>query len=131
MVSHAPALLVPDQQLKWNLAFATAVRSPVRCPLFPHQRRSREVPDPGCSASALPFSCRAIPLAPGRPQVHDRACGLFLYVMIGDTLDKPREGRDDGTEPEDGVWWSYPEDGRTKQVLRWEMLAKRVSSNKH
>uniref|UniRef100_K4AHM6 Uncharacterized protein n=1 Tax=Setaria italica TaxID=4555 RepID=K4AHM6_SETIT len=48
-----------------------------------------------------------------------------------DTLDKQCEGRDDGIEPEDGVWWTYPEDGRTKQVLRWEMLAKRVSSNKH
>jgi hypothetical protein len=47
------------------------------------------------------------------------------------TLDEPREGRDVGAEHEDGVWWIYPEDGRTKQVLGWEMLAKRVSSNKH
>ena len=46
-------------------------------------------------------------------------------------LDAPREGPDVGAEPEDGVWWTYPEDGRTKQVTRWEMLTKRVSSNKH
>ena len=25
-------------------------------------------------------------------------------------LDEPHEGRDAGTEPEDGVWWTYPED---------------------
>ena len=37
-------------------------------------------------------------------------------------LDEPREGHDVGAEPEDG---------RTKQVSRWEILAKRVSSNKH
>jgi hypothetical protein len=40
------------------------------------------------------------------------------------TLDEPCEGQDVGAEPEDGVWWIYPEDGRTKQVLGWEMLAK-------
>ena len=59
---------------------------------------------------------------------------VFMHLHLAshlDTLDKPREGRDDGTEPEDGIWWTYPEDGRTKQVPRWEMLAKRVSSNKH
>ena len=42
------------------------------------------------------------------------------------TLDAPHEGRDIGAEPEDGVWWIYPEDGMTKQVLGWEILAKRV-----
>jgi hypothetical protein len=31
------------------------------------------------------------------------------------------EGCDVGDEPEDGVWWIYPEDGRTKQVLGPEM----------
>ena len=55
---------------------------------------------------------------------------LHLASHLG-TLDAPREGCDDGIKPEDGVWWTYHEDGRTKQVLRWEMLAKRVSSNKH
>jgi hypothetical protein len=47
------------------------------------------------------------------------------------TLDAPREGRDVGAKPEDGVWWTYLEDGRTEQVLGWKMLAKWVSSNKH
>ena len=48
-----------------------------------------------------------------------------------DTLDEPREGRDVGVKPEDGIWWTYPKDGRTGQVLGWEMLTKQVSSNKH
>ena len=47
------------------------------------------------------------------------------------TLDEPREGCDVGSEPKDGVWWTYLEDGRTGQVLGWEMLTKQVSSNKH
>ena len=55
---------------------------------------------------------------------------LHLASHLG-TLDEPREGRDVGDESEDSVWWTYPEDGRTKQVPRWEMLAKRVTSNKH
>ena len=41
------------------------------------------------------------------------------------------DGHDVGAGPEDGVWWTKPEDGRTKQVLGREMLTKRVSSNKH
>ena len=55
---------------------------------------------------------------------------LHLASHLG-TLDEPREGCDVGAKPEDGVWWTYPEDGRTEQVLGWEILAKRVSSNKH
>ena len=47
------------------------------------------------------------------------------------TLDAPREGRDVGAEPKDEVWSIHLEDGRTKKVPGWEMLAKRVSSNKH
>ena len=47
------------------------------------------------------------------------------------TLDEPHGGRDVRAEPKDGVWWTYPEDGRTRHVLGWEMLTKRVSSNKH
>jgi hypothetical protein len=34
-------------------------------------------------------------------------------------LDEPCEGHDVGAKPEDGVWWAYLEDGRTKQVLGW------------
>jgi hypothetical protein len=41
---------------------------------------------------------------------------LHLASYLG-TLDEPREGRDVGARPEDGVWWAYPEGGRTKQVL--------------
>jgi hypothetical protein len=37
------------------------------------------------------------------------------------TLDEPREGHDVEAKPEDGIWWSYPEGGRTKQVLGPEM----------
>ena len=55
---------------------------------------------------------------------------LHLASHLG-TLDEPHEGRDVGAEPEDGVWWTYPKDGRTRQLLGWEMLTKRVSSNKH
>ena len=39
-----------------------------------------------------------------------------LASCIG-TLDDPREGCDVRAEPKDGVWWTYPEDGRTGQVL--------------
>ena len=55
---------------------------------------------------------------------------LHLASHLG-MLDEPCEGRDVGAEPEDTVWWTYPEDGMTKLVPRWEILAKRVSSNKH
>jgi hypothetical protein len=40
---------------------------------------------------------------------------LHLPSHLG-MSDEPREGRDVGAEPDDGVWWTYPEDGRTKQV---------------
>ena len=40
---------------------------------------------------------------------------LHLASHLG-TLDEPREGRDVGTEPEDGVWWTYPEDERTPRI---------------
>ena len=55
---------------------------------------------------------------------------LHLAFHLG-TLDEPREGRDVRDEPKDGVWWAYPEDGRTRRVLGQEILAKRVSPNKH
>ena len=55
---------------------------------------------------------------------------LHLASHLG-TLDEPHEGRDDGAKPKDGVWWTYPEDGRTIQVLGWEILTKRVSPSKH
>jgi hypothetical protein len=55
---------------------------------------------------------------------------MHLAFHLG-MLDAPREGRDVGAKPEDSVRWTYPEDGRTKQVPGWEMLAKRVSFVKH
>ena len=45
---------------------------------------------------------------------------LHLAYHLG-ALDERCEGCDVGAEPEDGVWWIYPEDGRTKQVLGPEM----------
>ena len=37
---------------------------------------------------------------------------IHLASHLGE-LDEPREGHDVGNEPEDSVWWTYPEDGRT------------------
>ena len=45
---------------------------------------------------------------------------MHLASHLG-ALDEPREGRNVGAEPEDGVLWIYPEDGKTKQVLGPEM----------
>jgi len=55
---------------------------------------------------------------------------LDLASHLG-TLDEPREKHDVRAEPEDSVWWTYPEGGTTGQMLGREMLTKRVSSNKH
>ena len=57
---------------------------------------------------------------------------LHLASHLG-ALDEPREGCDVGAEPEDGVWWTHPEGGRTGQVLgpemspRWCKLTKLTS----
>jgi hypothetical protein len=59
---------------------------------------------------------------------------IFIHMHLAShlgTLDTPREGQDVGAKPEDSVWWTYPKDGRAKQVPGWKMLAKRVSSVKH
>ena len=40
---------------------------------------------------------------------------IFIHMHLAshlDTLDEPCEGREVETEPEDGVWWTFPEDGR-------------------
>ena len=50
---------------------------------------------------------------------------IFLHLHLTShlgMLDEPREGRDVGAEPKDGVWWTYPKGGRTGQVLGQEML---------
>ena len=44
---------------------------------------------------------------------------IFLHLHLAShlgTLDEPREGHDAGAKPEDGVWWTYPKDGRTPGV---------------
>ena len=49
----------------------------------------------------------------------------FIHTHLAShlgALDEPHEGRDVGAEPEDSVWWTYPEGGRTGQVLGREML---------
>ena len=56
---------------------------------------------------------------------------LLLASHLG-TLDAPREGRDDGFEPEDGVGEPVPKmEGTLEYMPKQEMLTKRVSSNKH
>ena len=50
---------------------------------------------------------------------------IFMHLHLAShlgALDEPCEGRDVGAEPKDGVWWTYPEGGRTGQVLGREML---------
>ena len=49
---------------------------------------------------------------------------LYFLSHLG-TLDAPHEGCDVGAKPKDGVWWTYPEDGRTKQVLGLEISSRR------
>ena len=40
---------------------------------------------------------------------------MHLASHLG-TLDEPLARWDVGAEPKDGVWWTYPEDGRTPGV---------------
>jgi hypothetical protein len=62
-----------------------------------------------------------------RTSMHSHIC--IVAPHIG-TLAKTCEGCGVGAKPKDGVWWIHPANGRTGQVLGWEVLAKRVSSNK-
>ena len=52
-------------------------------------------------------ACDALSIA--LPCIHTLASHLGM-------LDEPREGCEVGTEHEDSVWWTYPEDGRTPGV---------------
>ena len=61
----------------------------------------------------------------------DCYAAVQISIHVLGTVDEPREGQGVGAEPEDGVWWIYPEGRRTGQVLGWEILTMRVSSNKH
>ena len=50
--------------------------------------------------------------------MHSYVCIVSPHLIM---LDAPREGCDVGAEPKDGLWWTYPEARRTKQVLGPEM----------
>ena len=43
---------------------------------------------------------------------------LYIHALASHLgmLDEPHEGRDIRAEPDDDVWWTYPEDGRTPRV---------------
>ena len=44
---------------------------------------------------------------------------LYIYIIaphLG-TIDEPREGRDIGTEHEDDVWWTYPEEAKNQEYM--------------
>ena len=60
---------------------------------------------------------------------------IFMHLHLASplgTLDEPREGGEVGTEPEDGVWWTFLKmEGSLEYMPEQEMLTKRVSSNKH
>ena len=61
--------------------------------------------------------------------LHSYTCIVASHLG---TLDAPREGRDDGIEPEDGVGGPIPKmEGPLEYMPEQEMLTKRVSSNKH
>ena len=60
---------------------------------------------------------------------------VHLYICIVafhlGTIDQSREGRDVGVKPEDGEWWTHPEDGRMDPDVhdRRKMLAEQLFSN--
>jgi hypothetical protein len=58
--------------------------------------------------------------------MHSYICIVAPYLG---TLAEAREGPDVELTWR-WCWWIHPEDGRIEQVLVWEMLAKRVSSDK-
>ena len=46
---------------------------------------------------------------------------MHSYICIAvfhlGTIDEPREGRDIGTEREDDVWWTYPEEAKNQEYM--------------
>ena len=50
-----------------------------------------------------------------------RCTFMHLYICIIaphlGTIDEPREGRDIGTEHEDDVWWTYPEEAKNHEYM--------------
>ena len=60
--------------------------------------------------------------------VHSYICIVAFHLG---TIDESREGRDIGVKPEDGEWWTHPEDGRMDPDVhdRRKMFAERVCFN--
>jgi len=60
--------------------------------------------------------------------VHSYICIAAFHLG---TIDESREGRDVGVKPEDGEWWTHPEDGRMDPDVhdRRKMLAEQLFSN--
>ena len=60
--------------------------------------------------------------------MHSYICIVAFHLG---TIDESRKGRDVGVEPEDGEWWTHPEDGRKDPDVhdRRKMFAERVFSN--
>ena len=62
--------------------------------------------------------------------VHLHRCISFRYAR---RIMRGRKARDDGIEPQDGEWWTHPEDGRTVWSAcwdwRWCQASARLQSN--
>ena len=60
--------------------------------------------------------------------VHSYICIVAFHLG---TIDESREGRDVGVKPEDGEWWTHPEDGRMDPDVhdRRKMLAEQLFFN--
>ena len=70
------------------------------------------------------------------PSISRNKCIIYVsYICIAafhlGTIDEPRERCDVGVEPEDGEWWTHPEDGRMDPDVhdRRKMLVEQFSSN--
>ena len=60
--------------------------------------------------------------------VHSYICIVAFHLG---TIDESREGRDVGVKPEDGEWWTHPEDGRMDPDVhdRRKMFAEQLFFN--
>ena len=60
--------------------------------------------------------------------VHSYICIVAFHLG---TIDESREGRDVGVKPEDGEWWTHPEDGRMDPDVhdRRKTFAEQLFSN--
>ena len=60
--------------------------------------------------------------------MHSYICIVAFHLG---TIDESCEGRDVGVKPEDGEWWTHPEDGLMDPDVhdQRKMLAEHLSSN--